>query len=125
MKNENSKRGGSFGSGRAGSDQSSYKWLVLAVVMVGTFMVILDSSIVNVALPKIMAAFGIPIDTAEWVLNGYLISFGALLPASGWFADRFGYRKIFTLSLIIFTLGSFLCAISWDEKALMFFRVFQ
>ncbi len=125
MKNENSKRGGSFGSGRAGSDQSSYKWLVLAVVMVGTFMVILDSSIVNVALPKIMAAFGIPIDTAEWVLNGYLISFGALLPASGWFADRFGYRKIFTLSLIIFTLGSFLCAISWDEKALIFFRVFQ
>ncbi len=125
MKNENSISGGSFGSGKTSPRQSSYKWVVLAVVMVGTFMVILDSSIVNVALPKIMAAFGIPIETAEWVLNGYLISFGALLPGSGWFADRFGYRKIFTLSLIIFTLGSFLCAISWNEKALIFFRVFQ
>ncbi len=93
--------------------------------MVGTFMVILDSNIVNVALPKIMAAFGITIDTAEWILNGYLISFAVLLPASGWFADRFGYKKIFALSLVIFTIGSFLCAISWDEKALIFFRVFQ
>lgn len=109
----------------SGPGQSVYKWLVLTVVMVGTFMVILDSNIVNVALPKIMAAFGISIDTAEWILNGYLISFAVMLPASGWFADRFGYKKIFALSLIIFTVGSFLCAISWDERALIVFRVFQ
>ncbi len=122
----------SVGNGRRGfagsvmdTEHRSYKWWVLTVVMVGTFMVILDSNIVNVALPKIMATFGIPIDTAEWVLNGYLIAFSVLLPASGWFADRFGYKKIFALSLFIFTFGSFLCAISWNESVLIFFRVFQ
>ncbi len=108
-----------------GSDHPSYKWWVLTVVMVGTFMVILDSNIVNVALPKIMAVFGISIDTAEWVLNGYLIAFSVLLPASGWFADRFGYKKVFGISLFTFTLGSFLCAISWNESVLILFRVFQ
>lgn len=88
-------------------------------------MVILDASIVNVALPKIMAAFGIPIDTAEWVLNGYLIAFSVMLPASAWFADRFGYKKIYIVSLFIFTMGSFLCAIAWNESVLIFFRVVQ
>ncbi len=82
--------------GYAGSvldtDHSSYKWWVLANVMIGTFMVVLDATIVNVALPKIMATFGIPIDTAEWVLNGYLIAFSVMLPASAWFADHFGYK---------------------------------
>jgi len=107
------------------TDHPNYKWWVLSVVMVGTFMVVLDSSIVNVALPKIMAAFGISIDKAEWVLNGYLIAFSVLLPASGWFADRFGYKRMFGLSLFIFTLGSFLCAIAWDENVLIIFRVFQ
>ena len=56
-------------------DRSSYKWRVLTVAMVGTFMVILDSNIVNVAMPKIMAVFGISIGTAEWILNGYLLKF--------------------------------------------------
>ncbi len=125
MKTRNSDLNRQSRSGRLSAGKSSFKWWVLSVVMVGTFMVILDSSIVNVAIPKIMAAFGIPLDTAEWVLNGYLISFGAMLPASGWFADRFGYKKIFGLSMIIFTLGSLLCAVSWDEKALIFFRVLQ
>ncbi len=120
---ENRRRG--FAGSALDTQHPSYKWWVLSVVMIGTFMVILDSNIVNVALPKIMAAFGIPIDTAEWVLNGYLIAFSVLLPASGWFADRFGYKTIFTLSLFIFTLGSFLCAISWNETVLIFFRVFQ
>ncbi len=88
-------------------------------------MVVLDASIVNVALPKIMAAFGITIDTAEWVLNGYLIAFSVMLPASAWFADHFGYKNIYILAVAIFTLGSFLCAIAWNENMLIFFRVIQ
>ncbi len=106
-------------------DNSAYKWWVLANVMIGTSMVILDASVVNVALPKIMATFGIPIDTAEWVLNGYLIAFSVMLPASAWFADHFGYKRIYILALVIFTVGSFLCGIAWDENMLIFFRVLQ
>lgn len=110
-----------FGSG----NMAGYKWWVLANVMIGTSMVILDASVVNVALPKIMAAFGIPIDTAEWVLNGYLIAFSVMLPTSAWFADHFGYKNVYIMSLVIFTLGSFLCAIAWNESLLIFFRIVQ
>ncbi len=122
----------SVGDGKSGYSRSlldpthsSYKWWVLMNVMIGTFMVVLDVSIVNVALPKIMATFGIPIDTAEWVLNGYLIAFSVMLPASGWFADHMGYKKIYLVALFLFTAGSFLCGIAWNETALIFFRVLQ
>lgn len=107
------------------SGNASYKWWVLANIMIGTSMVVLDATIVNVALPKIMAAFGITVDTAEWVLNGYLIAFSVMLPASAWFADHFGYKNIYIAALVIFTAGSFLCAIAWNESALIFFRVLQ
>jgi DHA2 family multidrug resistance protein len=103
----------------------SYKWWVLANVMIGTFMVVLDATIVNVALPKIMASFGISIDTAEWVLNGYLIAFSIMLPASAWFADHLGYKSVYLTALFLFTLGSFLCGLAWNESALIFFRVIQ
>jgi MFS transporter, DHA2 family, multidrug resistance protein len=122
----------SVGDGRSGytsslldTGHSSYKWWVLMNVMIGTFMVVLDVSIVNVALPKIMASFGIPIDTAEWVLNGYLIAFSVMLPASGWFADHIGYKTCYLGALFLFTVGSFLCGLAWNETALIFFRVVQ
>lgn len=106
-------------------NSATYKWWVLANVMIGTAMVIIDSSIVNVALPKIMAAFGISINTAEWVLNGYLIAFSVMLPTAAWFADHFGSKVMYLVALTAFTIGSFLCAIAWDEKMLIFFRVLQ
>ena len=103
----------------------SYKWWVLANIMIGTAMVVIDASIVNVALPKIMAAFGISIDTAEWVLNAYLIAFSVMLPTAAWFADRFGYKAMYSFALAIFTVGSFLCAIAWNENMLIIFRAIQ
>jgi MFS transporter, DHA2 family, multidrug resistance protein len=115
----------SFGGFAVDAGHPNYKWWVLANVMIGTFMVVLDVTIVNVALPKIMATFGIPIDTAEWVLNGYLIAFSVMLPASGWFADHVGYKSIYLAALFLFTFGSFLCGMAWNETALIFFRVIQ
>ena len=81
------------------------RWLVLACVMIGTFMAVLDATIVNVALPKMMATFGVTVDHAEWILTAYLLVFGVTLPSSGWFADRYGYKKAFILGLLGFTLG--------------------
>ena len=120
---ENGRKG--YGGSVLDTGHSSYKWWVLVNVMIGTFMVVLDATIVNVALPKIMATFGIPIDTAEWVLNGYLIAFSVMLPASAWFADHIGYKSVYLGGLFLFTVGSFLCGMAWNETALIFFRVIQ
>ena len=104
---------------------NSYKWWVLANVMIGTFMAVLDATVVNVALPKIMAAFGTNLERIQWVLTAYLLVFGVMLPTSGWVADHFGYKRTYFLALSLFTLGSFLCGLAWNEYSLIFFRIIQ
>ena len=103
----------------------SYKWWLLANVMIGTFMAVLDATIVNVGLPKIMASFGVGIDKIEWVLTAYMLALAVMLPTSGWMADRFGYKRVYFLGLFLFTVGSFLCGYSSSEDMLIFSRVIQ
>jgi MFS transporter, DHA2 family, multidrug resistance protein len=107
------------------AESPSYKWWLLANVMIGTFMAVLDATIVNVGLPKIMASFGVGIDKIEWVLTAYMLAMAVMLPTSGWLADRFGYKRIYFLGLFLFTLGSFLCGVSSTEDFLIFSRVVQ
>ncbi|HMN48400.1 MAG TPA: DHA2 family efflux MFS transporter permease subunit [Ignavibacteriaceae bacterium] len=106
-------------------EHSFYKWWVLISVMIGTFMAVLDTTIVNVALSKMTAAFGTSVDKIEWVLTAYLLIFAVVLPSSGWIADHLGYKKTYFFGMLLFTLGSLLCSLSWDENALIFFRVVQ
>jgi len=106
-------------------EHTSYKWWVLANVMIGTFMAVLDATIVNVGLPKIMASFGITVDKAEWVITAYMLVFAIMLSTSGWIADHFGYKRTYLLALFLFTLGSFLCGLAWNEDALIMFRIIQ
>lgn len=106
-------------------EHDSYKWWVLISVMIGTFMAVLDATIVNVALPKMMAAFGTSVDKIEWVLTSYLLIFAVMLPSSGWIADHLGYKRSYLLGLFLFTFGSLLCSLAWNEDALIVFRVIQ
>jgi DHA2 family multidrug resistance protein len=106
-------------------DHESYRWFVLATVMIATFMAVLDGTIVNVALPNLMAAFGVSIDSVEWILTAYLLVFGVMLPTSGWFADHLGYKRVFIFALSLFTLGSLLSSFSWSFGILIAFRVIQ
>lgn len=106
-------------------EHEMYRWWVLANVMLGTFMAVLDSTIVNVALSKIMATFGVSVDKVEWVMTGYLLVFGVMLPTSGWIADHFGYKRTYFLALALFTLGSLLCGMAWSENMLIAFRIIQ
>ena len=106
-------------------EHPSYRWLVLSGVMIATFMAVLDATIVNVALPKLMSSFGVSVDRVEWVLTAYLLIFGVMLPTSGWLADHIGYKLIFTLGLLLFTVSSFLCSLAWDFNILILFRVLQ
>ncbi|MDD6209208.1 MAG: MFS transporter, partial [Bacteroidales bacterium] len=104
---------------------SSYKWLVLVNVMIGTFMAVLDATVVNTGLPVIMGTLGADLNTAEWVLTGYMLALGSVLPVAGWLADRFGYKRIFFLSLFIFTFGSAMCGSSSIIEQLIFWRVIE
>ena len=103
----------------------SYKWFLLANVMLGTFMAVLDATIVNVGLPKIMTSFGVGIDKIEWVITAYMLAMAVMLPTTGWLADKFGYKKLYFYGLFLFTFGSFLCGISSDENMLIISRVIQ
>jgi DHA2 family multidrug resistance protein len=102
-----------------------YRWVVLGNVMIGTFMAVLDATIVNVALSKLMTAFGVSVDRVEWILTAYLLIFAVMLTSSGWLADRFGYKRMFILGLLLFTCGSFLSSLAWDFNILIVFRVIQ
>ena len=106
-------------------ENATFRWLVLGTVMIGTFMAVLDATIVNVALAKLMATFGVSVDMAEWILTAYLLIFGVMLPSSGWVADRFGYKRAYITGLVLFTGGSFLCSLAWDINILIAFRVIQ
>jgi MFS transporter, DHA2 family, multidrug resistance protein len=103
----------------------NYKWFLLANVMLGTFMAVLDATIVNVGLPKIMASFGVGLDKIEWVITAYMLAMAVALPTSGWLADKFGYKRLYFIGLFLFTLGSMLCGRSTDENMLIFSRVIQ
>lgn len=103
----------------------TYKWWLLANIMLGTFMAVLDATIVNVGLPKIMASFGVGLDKIEWVITAYMLAMAVMLPTSGWLADKFGFKRMYFYGLFLFTLGSFLCGISGDENMLIIARVIQ
>jgi MFS transporter, DHA2 family, multidrug resistance protein len=103
----------------------TYRWWLLGNVMIGTFMAVLDATIVNVGLPKIMASYGVGLDKIEWVLTAYMLSLAVMLPTSGWLADKYGYKRVYFLGLFLFTLGSFLCGVSPNEDILIFSRVIQ
>jgi len=102
-----------------------YKWFLLGNIMLGTFMAVLDATIVNVGLPKIMASFGVGLDKIEWVITAYMLAMAVMLPTSGWLADRFGYKRMYFIGLLLFTSGSMLCGISTNENMLIMSRVVQ
>jgi DHA2 family multidrug resistance protein len=93
--------------------------------MIGTFMAVLDATIVNVGLPKIMASFGVGIDKIEWVITAYMLAMAVMLPTSAWLADKFGYKRIYFLGMLAFTFGSFLCGFSSSEDMLILARIVQ
>ena len=102
-----------------------YRWKVLGVVMIGTLMSALDTSIVNVCLPSMMSSFGASVDEIEWVITGYMLGFSTFMPLTVWLRDRLGPRTLFLLALGVFTLGSLLCGIAWSLPVLVIARLIQ
>lgn len=102
-----------------------FPWAGLLVLVFGAFMSILDGSIVNVALPRLMAIFGVSPDEIQWVMTAYLLTSGVVVPVTGYLGDRFGYKRVYIYALMFFTLGSALCGLAWSNNSLIAFRVVQ
>src|SRR6266496_3171249 len=103
----------------------NYKWWVLVTAIFGAFVSILDATVVNTALPHIQLAFGTDLHTASYVVTGYLLAQGVVIAASGFLANRFGIKRVYLLSLALFTFFSALCGLAWNIDSLIFFRVLQ
>ena len=95
------------------------------VVVLGTIMAILDTTIVAVALRTLSIDFHATVSTIQWVTTGYLLSLAIVIPVSGWAMHRFGAKNVYMLSLAFFVIGSLLCACAWSVTSLIVFRVIQ
>jgi len=100
-------------------------WIIAISVMLGTFMEVLDTTVVNVSLPHIAGNLSATPDEATWVLTSYLVSNAIVLPLTGWLANFFGRRRLLLMSVTGFTIFSFLCGIAPNLTMLIIFRVFQ
>lgn len=102
-----------------------YKWLVTVAVIMGTFIYAMDAAIVNVALPHIMANFGMNLDKAQWVATAYMLTMAVAMPSTGWLAAKLGHRTLYASSLATFTIFSLMCGLAWSADSLIAFRALQ
>jgi EmrB/QacA subfamily drug resistance transporter len=101
------------------------KWWTLGAVAVGLFMIMLDNTVVNVALPSIQRDLGTDLSELEWIVAGYALTFAALMLIGGKLADAYGRRRIFVLGIVVFTLSSLWCGLAGSGEALIAARVVQ
>src|SRR3954462_2835680 len=101
------------------------KWWTLGAVSVGLFMIMLDNTIVNVALPSIQRSLGLTLSQLEWVVTGYALTFAAFMLTGGKLADLLGRRLIFMVGLVIFTAASLACGLAPSGGFLIGARVVQ
>ena len=104
---------------------SRNKWLALAVLLIGAFMALLDTTIVNVAIPTIRSSIGASNATLSWIVSGYALAFGLALIPAGRVGDRLGHKWVFIAGLSLFTIASLACGLAQDDGQLIAARVVQ
>ncbi|QHW34861.1 DHA2 family efflux MFS transporter permease subunit [Paenibacillus rhizovicinus] len=97
----------------------------MIAIFVGSFVCVLASSTINVALPVLQKHFDTTLGSIQWTLTGFMLAMGTIAPIVGYLGERFSYKRLFLVSLIGFTLSSALCAAAWDEYSLIAFRILQ
>src|SRR5215467_15986145 len=100
-------------------DPETRKWFTLAAVAFGLFMIMLDNTVVNVALPSIQRDLGIGLSELEWIVTGYALTFASLMLIGGKVADAYGRRLIFVVGIIVFSLASLWCGLSTSGSMLI------
>jgi EmrB/QacA subfamily drug resistance transporter len=107
------------------AERANHKWWTLAAMCFALFMIMLDNTVVNVALPSIQRSLKTTPENLEWTINAYFLSFAALILLGGKLGDRFGRKRIFLVGLAIFTLSSAACALSTSDAGLISARAVQ
>src|SRR3982074_1146924 len=102
-----------------------YQWQVLICSVVGPFMVRLDQTVVNIALPKITTVFGVGVHETQLVITSYMLALAVIMPATGVLSDTFGTKRLYLITMALFTGGSLLCGLAWNNTSLVAFRVIQ
>jgi EmrB/QacA subfamily drug resistance transporter len=95
------------------------------VVVIGMLLAVLDATIVNVAIPTLGHELEASISTIQWVMTGYLLAFASVIPLSGWASERFGAKRVWIASLLLFLTGSALAGAAWSSESLIGFRIVQ
>lgn len=107
------------------SEGSGKMWLSLIAIVMGTFVAVLNSSLMNVAMNKFVAVFGSDINTMQWVITGYTLASAMVIPMSGFLGAKFGNKNIFIYSVAGFTLFSVVCGLAWSSSTMILFRIIQ
>ena len=103
-----------------------YRYIAMAVVVGGSFMTILDATIVNVAVATLQRSFNVAsYNDIAWVVTAYMLAQGAVIPLAGWVTDRFGTKRVYLITLVLFTVASALCGAAWNLPSLIIFRILQ
>src|ERR1700680_2200240 len=105
--------------------QAKNEWLGLVFLSLGFFMILLDTTIVNIATPAMISGLNSSLDQILWVINAYLLAYAVLLITAGRLGDFFGPRRLFALGLVVFTVASALCGLSQDGNQLIAARILQ
>jgi len=100
-------------------------WLILILLALAQFMVVLDVTIVNVAIPSIQHQFHMANDSLQWIVTAYSLTEGVVVPATAWLGDRYGLSRVYNLALMGFAAGSALCGLAWSLNTLVIFRIVQ
>src|ERR1700754_296721 len=100
-------------------------WTIIAVISIATFMVVLDTSIANVALGHIAGSLSASYDEATWVITSFLVANAIVIPISGWLADVFGRKPYYMFSVALFTVSSLACGLSVNLPMLIVARILQ
>jgi DHA2 family multidrug resistance protein len=107
------------------SEDKSNKWIITVTVMTGAIMSAIDTSIVNVALPHMRGSLGASVEEITWVAAGYMLSNVIIMPIVAMLSSRFGRKRFYMFSVLLFTLSSMLCGMAWDLRSMIVFRVAQ
>jgi DHA2 family multidrug resistance protein len=106
-------------------EDSSNKWIITVTVMTGALMSAIDTSIVNVALPHMRGTLGASVEEITWVASAYMLSNVIIMPIVAMLSARFGRKRFFMFSVLLFTTSSMLCGMAWDLRSMIVFRVMQ
>jgi DHA2 family multidrug resistance protein len=107
------------------AEQGFRKWIITITVIMASLLELIDTTIVNVALPDIMGNLGATLEDAGWLVTGYAVANVIVLPMSGWLGDRFGRKNYFLASILLFTVASYLCGNATSLDELIAFRILQ